>query len=269
VAKGDGDNMDPAVAAELRRRLASVDDLWRRCEVAAHRPIEPRTRASADDALPDGRFVSLFASQALLSALDHLIAWRRLVEGGHIPIQAHMTLLRGALEGAVRCRWHVDGKVRAGTRVGRGFAARRDDQDERRKFEASREGGARLPQQTSGQSAVQRLDHLDDPEAVKVREAAEIQTVGFADSTSLMIKYRLERWYRLASAAAHGKEWVLAIAQLEPQTAASPRPGVSVGRISARDDVVLALTTVTIRAVGQAVGDLEAYTSPRLGGRHG
>lgn len=254
--------MDLAIATELRQILAGVDDLSRRYEVAAHRLSTPRGRAGADHAYhPDGRFVSIHATQALSSALDHLNAWRKLVDAGHIPVQAHMTLLRAALEGSVRCRWLVDSKVKPGTRVGRGVAARRDDQYERRKFESSREAGPRTSRWTSGLSAVQRLDVLDAPEAVKAREAAGIRSVGFADTTSLMIKYRHERLFRLLSAATHGgKEWALVAAKLE-RSDAGMRTGVSAGTVSADDEVVLDLTRMTIDAVGRAVIAFEAYTS--------
>jgi hypothetical protein len=259
-------DMDAAIAADLRRALAGVDDLRRRYDVAAHRLAEPQGRASADHAChPDGRFVSIFASQALSSALDHLAAWRKLVDAGYIPIHAHMTLLRAALEGSVLCRWLVEAKVHPETRVARGFAARRDDQDERSKFETSREGGARASQRTSGMSAVQRLELLDDREAVDAREAAGIRSVGFPDTTSLMMKFGLERLFRLLSAAAHaGKEWGLAASKLERSDAAMP-PGVSAGVVSAEDEVVLALTRLTINAVIRAVVAFEVYSAAPAG----
>jgi hypothetical protein len=257
----EGGNMDPVIASELGRRLAGVDDLSRRYEMASHRLTKPQGRAGADYAYPDGRFVGIYAGHALSTALDHLGAWRALVDAGCVPIQAHMTLLRVALEGSVRCRWLVDAKLAPGVRVGRGFAARRDDQDERRKFEASREALTRPRPRTSGMSAVQRLDLLDDPAAVKGREAAGIPSIGFADTTSLMVKYRHERLFRLLSAAAHpGKEWGHAASQLVPGGGASP-PGVGHGTFSAKDDVVLGLTVQTIAAVERAVVAFEIYSS--------
>lgn len=253
--------MDPAIAAELRQRLAGVDVLWARYHAAARRPIEAGTLAGDDDAHPHARFVAIHATQALSSALDHLNAWRLLVDGNRLPIQAHMTLLRGALEGSVRCRWLVDATTDSLTRVARGYAAKRDDYIQRRRFEESREGldddeERQVRAASTGKGAAERLVDLE-----AWRSKAEIPVVPFEDTTSLMKTYGLERWFRLASAAAHGKEWALGAAKLEPSPDAAPPPGVSHGMVSLSDDVVLALTRVTIDAVERAVVDLEAYTS--------
>jgi hypothetical protein len=259
--------MDPAVVWELRGLLGDVAELQRRLEAALRAPAALSSLAAVDDALPDARFVSLYAGQALTVAIDHLNAWRLLVNGPEFPILAHLTLLRGALEGAVRCRWHVDAAVDSGTRVGRGFAARRDDQDERRKFEASPEGGARSPQQARGLSAVRRLAELDELEAVEAREAVGIRAVAFTDTTSLMVAYGHERWFRLASGLAHGKEWALVATALEELAGPPPEPKVGHGVISASEPVAVALTGVAVTAVQIALAELAAYRSAPPSGR--
>ena len=254
-----GDNMDPAIAAGIRERLDALDDLWRRYEAAGRRPIDVATLAGVDNALPHARFVSIHAAQALASALDHLTAWRLLIDAGHVPIQAHMTLMRGALEGSVRCRWLVDATVDSMTRVGRGYAAKREDFRQLGLFESSREGleeGEERPPRVRGKSAADRIVELE-----AWRSAAEIPTVGFNDTTSLMITYGNERWFRIASAAAHGKEWALLASKLEAATDVETSPGVSQGMVSASDDVVLGLTIATLVAVARAVVDFEAYKS--------
>jgi hypothetical protein len=208
------------------------------------------------------RFVRIHAAQALASALDHLTAWRLLVDARGIPILAHMTLLRGALEGSVRCRWLIDATIDSTTRVARGYAAKRDDYVEHGKFEESREGlddGEERPARvaSTGKTAAERLIDLE-----AWRSEAEIPVVRFQDTTALMKTYGLERWFRLASAAAHGKEWALGAATLEPSSDAAPPPGVGHETASANDAVVLGLTVVTIGAAARAIRDLEAYTSP-------
>jgi hypothetical protein len=260
------ETMDPAAVAELRRLLRDVAELRHRLEAALRAPAAPDSQAAADDALPDARLVTVYAGQALTVAIDHLNAWRLLVNGPEIPILAHLSLLRGALEGAVRCRWHVDATAGSGTRVGRGFAARRADQGERRKFETSPEDEARSPQPTHGRSAVQRLAELDTPEARKAREDAGIRAVGFTDTTSLMVAYGHERWFRLASGLTHGKEWALTATVLEVSAEPPLAPNVGRGTISASEPVAVALTGVAVKAVRIALAELAAYRSgPRSG----
>src|ERR1035437_9298246 len=128
---------DPETTEELMLVLAGVDEFWRRREAVLRRSPARGSLAAADAALPDARFVSIFAGQTLGSAVDYLHAWRLLTRGGEISFWAHFALLRGAIEGAVRCRWLVDSGVESGVRVGRGYAARRDDQEERRRWEPS------------------------------------------------------------------------------------------------------------------------------------
>ena len=107
---------DPAILVRLRHALASLDDLERRRESALRKPTEPSSLAAIDAALPDGRYVTIYAGQSSSAAIDHLRAWRLLVNGPEIPVRAHLTLLRGAL---------VDRSVDSRTRVGRGIATRR------------------------------------------------------------------------------------------------------------------------------------------------
>lgn len=252
-------DFDPAAAARLRAMLEIVPELTRRRVAAIQAEPAAGSLAAADEALPDARLVTIYAGQALTMAIDHLSAWRLLINGPEVPIRAHLTLLRAALEGAVRCRWHVDPTVDSGTRVGRGFAERRDDQRERRNFETSAEGGTKPA--TRGMTGAQRLAALDDPAAVAEREAAGVRSVAYAGTTSLMTAYGLEPWFRLASGLAHGKEWTLAATRLEPTPGQPPGSKLRSGVFSASETVAVAMTTVALDAIGQALGELEAYRS--------
>jgi hypothetical protein len=268
----DGAALDfnPTILAEIHRLLAGVDGLWRRHEAADRAPAAPGSLAAVDDALPQARFVRIFATQAIMASIDHLNAWRLLVDGPTIPMLAHLTLLRGSLEGAVRCQWLVDRTLDSRIRVARGFAAKRDDQIERRKFEASSEGRPRPPR-TTGKTADERVADLDaarqatlDPSDVTVG----IPSVRFADTTSLMVAAGYERWFRLTSGATHGKEWAYMAADLTPTTDTTPPPGVVHGIIAASEPVALALTIVSVRAAISAVADFESYVAaPAPSGR--
>ena len=192
-----------------------------------------------------------------------MAAWRSLLNGPTLPIVAHLTLIRGGLEGAVRCRWHVEPTKDSATRVARGLAARRDDQVERSKYEASKEAPP-APARASGKSAVERLAELDDPDTVRAREAVGVVTIGYTKITNLMIDYGLERPYRLASALAHGKEWpLLAMHVLE---AARPAldPNVHEGILTASEPAALELTITALGAVQTALAGLEAYSAGPL-----
>ncbi len=247
--------MDAAVAAELRATLAVVGELWARYEKAARRPTAFGSPAATDAALPQSRFVSIHAAQSLVSGLDHLAAWRMLVEGGTLPIEAQMTLLRGALEGAARCRWLLDPTVDATTRVARGFAAKRDDYRERGNFEKA--DGRDPRADTGAMTADERLAELEG-----WRQQAGIPLVSFDRTTDLMKVYRLEGIFRTLSAAAHGKEWVLAAGTLDERSDPPAPPGVGHGVVSANDRLVLGMTEVVVLVVTRAVAAFEAYKSP-------
>ena len=209
--------------------------------------------------------MTIYAGQASAAALDHLHAWRLLANGPEIPIRAHLTLLRGALESADRCRWHLDASVDPGTRVGRAIATRRDDQVERSKFEASIEGGPRPDRPIKGRTALERIAELDDPDAVRERTDAGVRVVGFTDATGVLASYGHERWFRLSSGLAHNKEWALAATDLEISDEPPIAPKTGSGRFSASAPIALALTIVTTQAFRAAVADLEAYVAPAPG----
>jgi hypothetical protein len=242
--------MDPAAVAKLRDILEPVDELWQR-SILDLRLRPERSLAQRDDVLPEARFVRIHASQSLIVGLDHLMAWKVLVYGPILPVQAQATLLRSALEGSVRCRWLVDPAADPADRVARGWAAKRDDFEERRKFEAA----SKSPSPQRGKSAVQRLAELDE-----ARLACGVRRVGFADTTSLMAKFGLLRIFRLTSAMAHGKEWVMpALARADW---GSIETGVSGGFVAASDATLLGLTRETVRAIETAVVALENYYAP-------
>jgi hypothetical protein len=276
VTPGAGDAFDPVALAEIRRLLGAVDDLWRRQAAAGRASPAPGSLAALDNAFPDARWVGIFANQALGTSIDHLNAWRLLVHGPMIPILAHLTPLRGSLEASVRCRWFVDASINSRTRVARGWAARRDDQVERGRFEASREGAGEARPATRGMSAADRIAALDSVREATLNSAddtAGVPSVGFTDTTALAITYGLERWFRLSSAGAHGKEWALAAAALTPTADTTPPPGVSHGIVSASEPVAHALTIEAVLAAQAALADLEAYiaappaAAPRAFGR--
>ena len=253
------DEFDPKILADIRRSLEELDELRVSTEAYLRAPVEPGSLEVGDRALPDARYVVIYAGQALGAAIDHLTAWRAVIHGPVVPMQAHFTLLRGAIEGSTRSRWHVDASQDSGTRVGRGIAARREDQLQRKGFEASL---ARIPKPTSptGRTAAQRVAELDARPAAIARRDAGIRSVPYDGTTAVAKAFGLEAVYRLTSGLAHGREWALAGLVLH-QEAGSPgiAPGVGHGRFTTSEPLSKYVSDAALSSTRRAVDDLRRY----------
>jgi hypothetical protein len=190
-------------------------------------------------------------------SVDHLFAWGLIIRGGLLPIYSEMTLLRGALEGALISRWLLDPRATPMTRVAQGVAAQRDDYDERRKFEESIKAPPRPA--GAGKSGADRLADL-----TKVRDRDGIPVVPFRRATYLAAGYGVPGYsdiswlYRLVSAFAHAKEWALTATTLGLSTDAHT-PGVKYGGVTASESIVLSATGIVIDHVETAVAEYQAY----------
>lgn len=215
--------------------------------------------AAADARLPEGRFVSVFSTQALGFAIDHLKAWQLLVLGGSHPAFAQMTLVRGSIEGAVTSRWLTDASAAASARVSRGVAAALDDYDERRKFENA--AGVPAPEPGTGaKSGGQRMAELRE-----ARDRAQVAEVRYPPTTELVRQYGAEEgateWlYRLVSAFAHAKQWSIHAMDKFPTQFGHPALGIQSGRVEASDQVVLFATMHAVDLLDVAISEFEAYT---------
>lgn len=253
---------DSRVLRAIQRMLSALDDLEPRRVTALRAAPATGSPAANDRMLPEARYVTIYAGQTSDAALDHLRAWRLLAHGPLIPVRSHLTLMRATLESADRCRWHVDDSVDAGTRIGRAIATRRADQVERSKFEASTEWGPVRPVK-HGKTAIERLAELDDPARLEAREKAGVREVGYTDTTTLMVRYGHERWYRISSGLGHAKEWALAATALTRSTDPPLLPGSGEGVFSASEPATLAMTKTAVDATKAAIEDLEVYVGMR------
>lgn len=255
------------ILGRIRALLDQLPDLAARAEKAMRSAPAMGSRAQRDLALPDGRFVGIFAGHALVGALADLSTWRVIANGPEIPLRSHLILMRSSLEGSVLCRWLLDPTVRPVRRVARGLAARRDDQAERRDFEASfPDRGKAIANLLGpkGKTGLERLDELDHPDQVTARTAAGIPASGFADTTSLMRKHGIEPTFRLLSGLAHSKEWSIIVTEAHPEDH-EPSPGVRQGRFSASLPWAEIFTDLALAAARSAVGDLERYRLQPVG----
>jgi hypothetical protein len=82
-----------------------------------------------------------------------------------------------------------------------------------------------------------------------------------ASAASLMIRYRHERAYRIASGLAHGKEWPLLMTHLVEPGQTALAPGVGHGRFTTSEPATLDLTIIAVDAARQAVAALEVYVA--------
>jgi hypothetical protein len=108
-------------SAELLAAIVPVPELYERISrLLDYRPdAVTLSVAGRDKRLPFGICAGIFAGQSLAVAADHLRVWTQILDGHLIPVFAHMTLIRSALEGAIRCRWLVDPKVDGAERAAR------------------------------------------------------------------------------------------------------------------------------------------------------
>ena len=93
----------------LQGLLADVPQLDRSRSALIRRAHVPRSAAESDSQRPLGHHVPSQCLAALGVAIDHLEAWADLwIRGRQHPLFAHITLVQGAIEGAVRCLWILD-----------------------------------------------------------------------------------------------------------------------------------------------------------------
>lgn len=152
-----GASQDQAYTQQLVALVGQAPGLKERAHAQALRSLGPGSRAAVDSAQPLGQHVLFLAGLALSNAIEHLEIWRLvLVEAKTQPMAAHMTLLRGALEGAVTCRWLVDPAADSRERIRRGVTLLREDWGHRQDFERQVGHHANPP----GKSARERLRDL-------------------------------------------------------------------------------------------------------------
>ena len=254
-----GLNQDPVVTARIRHTLAAVAPLGQRHERTVRSHPVPGSAAQLDLALTDHPSAVVLAGGVLSVALDHLTAWKALIDGGTQPTAAHMSLLRGAMETAVLCRWLVDWRVEPTERVQRAVAAQLDDYGQRSRFEALM-GLDTAPRTGHARSAVERIEELKAAAA-----AAGIPVVPMPTMTNLFARFGSpghedhRRWYQLVSAYAHGKEWALLLAGFVIEPPEPGNIGAVRGKVSANDDLAAGMTALAVGYVSTALQEFASY----------
>jgi hypothetical protein len=128
------DNQDPRITAKLAETLAQAPILFDRLTATSRAGAQAGSDAATDEASPLGHHVRM-AIDHLMTGLDHLVMWHRLLTAGVQPYASHITLIRGAMEGAVTCRWLIDPREDSAERVRRAVALLLEDYGNREDFE--------------------------------------------------------------------------------------------------------------------------------------
>ena len=229
----------------------------------------PKSQARKEAARPLGQYVSILAGQHLSAGIDQLHTWHRLLTPvltpmGRLevfePIAAHLTLIRGAIEGAVMCRWLVDPRVEAATHIQRGLALMIEDYRNQRAWEYDR-GIAPDAFVAPGRTGAQR--HQDFVTARRDAKIEDVEVPNFVDLCGLYAGLQSachgRAWYRLLSANAHGYQWGSMAVVLEEVEGAPEIPGGRLRMTSANDEVAVTATGLAVRAAKIALGEYAAY----------
>jgi hypothetical protein len=250
--------MDPATSVAVRDLLANGETLRERLDRVPSLAAR-RSRAAEDlkTSPKTGRLVGVYARQAIAATLDHLGAWKLLIDPGPLGLYSPWMLARAIIEGAGRALWHVEPDD-SHDRVARAYAGRRKDQEERRRFEAAEGPGPRFELPPGGKSPEKRIVEID-----MARRSECIDRVEYEDTTSVVRRHGWERSYRLASSFAHGLEWSMVAADLHPDPSIPTNPGTGVGIVMINDARLLEIAETSVSAIESAILAVDEYAALR------
>jgi hypothetical protein len=245
--------------------LARVPELVDRFGALVRADRATPSPASDDVGQPAGRSAWDLATAAWQSGGDNLLAWHYLRLGAD-PVQphaAHYTLIRGALEGAVTCRWLVDPYVAPERRRLRGAAAQLEDYAERRKFEdAIGVPPFEPPAKSGGQREADFKKLLVDADLVAAEAVEDLRTMAMTDRCRhyALLSRRDGSWlYRVLSAYAHGLQWPLAAFGRIVERIDAPSGEGYLIRLTAREGPVDGATIIAFLALERALVELTWY----------
>ena len=257
------DTQDPEITSRLAQVLSRAPALLDRLSAAARAGAAPGSPAEREAHSPLGHHARIMAIDHLSTGIEHLFVWHRLLLAGIQPYATHMTLIRGAMEGAVTTRWLIDPMADAAERTRRGVALLLEDYGNRRDFE--RDFG--IPPEAIKPPAKTAAARYIDLQSE--RDAAGIRRIDVPKMTARFGGYAgLEPGtgrsiYRLLSAYAHGKQWKGLTVKHEIVEAAAEVAGARLAKVTANDDMSLWLTALGLKTAGTALGEIEAYCGVR------
>jgi len=271
AAAADG-TLEPAAARLLQAELQKVTDLRQHLGQVLHDVLPESSDRYQETQTYLGRLSYDHAMRALSTALDHLISWERLLLRARVqPETAHLSLLRSVLENAMTAFWLLEGGPH--TRLSRGAQVAADDLRERHKFEREFAGPSPAPSSTNGKSAEERLVDLTTRAAAAGLTQLKRQQQMIPPPLPLIEMFqrypvtgrgtvgRGDAWlYRMLSAAAHGKQWLMLTQPLQQIAfgvvpAGGPSDGVTV-RSTANSGITVLSTQAATAAVERGLARL-------------
>jgi hypothetical protein len=212
-----------------------------------------------------GSWPGSFASLKFSVGIDHLFAWQCLwnAPAKWLPVHAHMTLVRSAIECAVQVRWLIDPKEDSTTRIRRALGYRLEDLVEGKKAEdviaaEAATDPSRAP--AAGLTAQEKIDALT-AEADK-RHMVSIQmlsTVALCERYPQAPGLSDQVIWRYTSGVTHGNPWA---ALQGPSDVVSAGATMKTSKMNADPKVAAFFTRLAVRHTDQALEDLRQYIEP-------
>jgi hypothetical protein len=255
----------PAAVTGLLETLSDLDGFAARLQTLAVGAPGPGSDADLDGAI--GFTGATYAAQNLAMGVDHLRAWRWILQSGRVPQFAHMTLMRAAFEGAATALWLL-GSADSAERIRRAAVFGLEDLRNRRVFEGLVASRAREEAAERGEelkpfewgSAKSGAARYDD--RLAEMRSSGIEKADIPNYSSLIEDYGPgAHVYALTSAFAHRREWTLAFADELDRIADTGAPGAGAIQVAPSARWALTITESVMDEVRRALDDLESHQS--------
>lgn len=255
---------EPEVTRKLVAILERLPDLRERFFALRGGP-EPGSEAAADSARPLGEWPWVLGSGAWVTGSDHALSWQLLLDSGTVPMAGHLTLCRGALEGAAICRYLVEPGITSDERIQRGASVWHEDLRQRLNFEKAI-GIDQKPRTPPAKTAAERQAEFRaamTKHGLDIHAKPKTTTELFGLYLKGAVRGNAEWAYRFLSAFAHGRSLMLTMSE-RGQIDETSVAGVKQVLVTADSRYTLLATQLAVEGLAFALGDLESYVkAPR------
>lgn len=202
-----------------------------------------------------GSYPWVFVGQMLGVAVDHAQAWARLLESHQMPLYAHLTLLRAALEAAVTARWLLSAPTTEG-RVAAAVSLWEEDLLDWERLVV------KFPGKVAPDSSAMYADALS---GFRAHVAVAGLPTKRPPSTSDRVRDfgvhpgpKSDWLFRILSAPAHGSTWSISVGEFG-EGVETRVPGARSAKVRAHPLLALNATAIVLATLTTAVADLERY----------